>query len=312
MNRRTAAASWPERKALHDWLRKAQGELTFVQLASRSAEAGRPVSERTLRRAFEARLPKEEIVRAYAGAWEKWASAKNTPHEAGRAAAGAAFEARGLELLSLAVSAAPAGPAPSWPPPTYVPGRIGKWTSLTKALKQIHAEAGQPSARRLAASPKAAGRLSKSTIRNILTGKHPTFEQLAALLEVYGASPKTTSGMLAAYRRIVAVPEPPAVYPCDIVERAESDREARLVQKETRLRYRGIGPEAELDWYEEQVRDAQEAEWRRLERWVDGLSDEELAALNQQAAAASGRDLRGELIKARDRLGRASGTPPAS
>ncbi|MEW5655274.1 hypothetical protein ABGT92_08045 [Streptomyces cinereoruber] len=313
MNRRTAAASWPEREALHAWLREARGELTFVQLAKRSAEAGRPVSERTLRRALEVRLPKEGTVRAYAGAWEKWASAKNTRDEAGQAAFGSAFEARGLELLSLAVSAAPAGPAPSWPPPTYVPGRIGKWTSLTKALKHIHEEAGQPSARRLAASPKAAGRLSKSTIRNILNGKHPTFEQLAALLEVYGASPKTTSGMLAAYRRIVPVPEPPTVSLCDVVERAESEREARLVQEETRLRYRGIEPEpeVELDWYEEQVRDAREAEWQRLERWVDSLSDEELAALNQQAAAAAGRDLRRELIKARDRLGEASGTPPA-
>ncbi|MFI8515642.1 hypothetical protein ACIGHB_31395 [Streptomyces sp. NPDC085460] len=312
MNRRAVTASWPEREALHAWLREARGELTFVQLAKRSAEAGRLVSERTLRRALEVRLPKEETVRAYAGAWGKWASAKNTRGEAGQAASGSAFEARGLELLSLAVSAAPAGPAPSWPPPTYVPGRIGKWTSLTKALKHIHEEAGQPSARRLAASPKAAGRLSKSTIRNILNGKHPTFEQLAALLEVYGASPKTTSGMLAAYRRIVAVPEPPAVSLCDVAGRAESEREARLVQEETRLRYRGIGPEAELDWYEEQVRDGKEAEWQRLERWVDSLSDEELAALNQQAAAAAGRDLRGELIKARDRLGEASGTPPAS
>ncbi|MFD9047917.1 hypothetical protein [Streptomyces zaomyceticus] len=301
MNRRTAAASWPEREALHDWLRKAQGELTFARLAKRSAQAGQAVSEQTLRRAFETRLPTEKTVRIYAGAWGEWALA-NTRDEAGRAAARSAFEACGLELLARAVSAAPAGPAPSWPPPTYVPGRIAKWTSLTKALKQIHEEAGQPSARRLAASPKAAGRLSKSTIRNILNGKHPTFEQLTALLEVYGASPKTTNGMLAAYWRIVAVPEPPAVYPCAVVERAESEREARLVQEEARLRYRGIGSEAA----------AKEADWRRLERWVDSLSDEELAALNQQAAAAPGHDLRGELIKVRDRPGEASGTPPAS
>ncbi|MFH8260465.1 hypothetical protein [Streptomyces roseolus] len=308
MNRRTAAASWPEREALHDWLREARGELTFVQLAKRSGEAGRPVSEQTLRRAFGKRLPTEETVRAYAGAWEKWASVKNPLAEADQEAAGAAFEARGLELLSRAVSAAPAGPAPSWPPPTYVPGRIGKWTSLTKALKRVHEEAGQPSARRLAASPKAAGRLSKSTIRNILNGKPPTFEQLTVLLEVYGASPKTTSSMLAAYRRIV---EPPAVYPCDIVERAESDRKTRLVQEETRLRYLGIEPEpeAELDWYDDQLRDAEQAEWRRLERWVDSLSDEELAVLNHQTAAASGRDLRIELQEARGRPDETLGQP---
>ncbi|MFD3997150.1 hypothetical protein [Streptomyces sp. NPDC058583] len=310
MNRRTAAASWPEREALHDWLREAQGELTFVQLAKRSAEAGRPVSERTLRRAFEAQLPKEETVRAYAGAWEKWASAKNPRDEADQAAAGSAFEARGLKLLSLAVSAAPAGPAPSWPPPTYVPGPIRTWPGLTKGLKHLHKETGSPSLRMLAASPGAAGRLSKSTISNILSGKPPTLEQLTALLSAYRATRETTDGMLAAYWRIVAVPEPPAVYPCDIVERAESEGDARLVQEKKKLRYRGIGPEAELDWYEEQVRDAKEAEWRRLERWVDSLSDEELAALNHQAVAAPGRDLRGELIKARDRLGEASGMPP--
>lgn len=313
MNRRTAAASWPELEALHDWLREARGELTFVQLAKRSAEAGRPVSERTLRRAFEARLPKEETVRAYAGAWGKWASAKKPQGDkAGQAAVGCAFEARGLELLSRAVSAAPPGPAPSWPPPVYVPGPIGTWPGLTKGLKRLHKETGSPSLRLLAASPGAAWRLSKSTIANILSGKPPTLEQLTALLAAYRASRETTDGMLAAYRRIVAEPEPPAVYLCDIVERAESDREARLVQEETKLRYCGIEPEAELDWYDEQLRDAQEAEWRRLERWVDSLSDEELAALNHQAAAAPERDLRGELIKARDRLGETSGPPPTS
>ncbi|MEU6949521.1 hypothetical protein ABZ957_30465 [Streptomyces sp. NPDC046316] len=315
MNRRTAAASWPELEALHDWLREARGELTFVQLAKRSAEAGRPVSERTLRRAFEARLPKEETVRAYAGAWGKWASAKKPQgDEAGQAAVGCAFEARGLELLAGAVSAAPPGPVPSWPPPTYVPGPIRTWPGLTKGLKRLHKETGSPSLRLLAASPGAAGRLSKSTIGNILSGKPPTLEQLTALLAAYRATRETTTAMLAAYWRIVAEPEPPAVYPCDIVERAESDREARLVQEETRLRYRGLEPEpeAELDWYDEQLRDAEEAEWRRLEMRVDSLSSEELAALNHPAAAAPGRDLRGELINARDRLGETSGTPPTS
>ncbi|MEV7374647.1 hypothetical protein AB0O51_27670 [Streptomyces sp. NPDC090301] len=261
------------------------------------------------------RLPKEETVRVYAGAWGKWASAKDPlGDQASQAAAGSAFEARGLELLSRAVSAAPPVPAPSWPPPVYVPGRIRTWPGLTKGLKHLHKETCSPSLRLLAASPGAAGRLSKSTIGNILSGKPPPLEQLTALLAAYRATRETTDGMLAAYRRIVAEPEPPAVYPCDIVERAESDREARLVQAETKLRYRGIEPEpeAELDWYDEQVRDAKEAEWRRLGRWVDSLSDEELAALNHRAAAAPGRDLRGELINAWDRPGETSGPPPIS
>ncbi|MFD8013520.1 helix-turn-helix domain-containing protein [Streptomyces sp. NPDC058955] len=286
-----------------------------MQLAKRSAEAGRPVSERTLRRAFEVRPPKEETVRAYAGAWARWTSVRKPQgDEADQAAVWRGFEARGLELLAGAVSAAPEGPAPVWPPPVYVPGRIRTWPGLTEELKRLHEETGSPSLRLLAASPGAAGRLSKSTISNILNGKRPTLEQLTALLAAFGATRETTDGMLAAYRRIVAEPEPPAVYPCDIVERAERDRETHLVQEETRLRYRGIEPEpeAELDWYDEQLRDAREAEWRRLEMWVGSLGVEELAALNDQAAAASGRDLRSELNDARGRPGETPGTPPTA
>ncbi|MEV7907578.1 hypothetical protein [Streptomyces anulatus] len=112
--------------------------------------------------------------------------------------------------------------------------------------------------------------------------------------------------MLAAYRRIHAKHEPPAVYPCDIVERAENQREALHAQEEARRRYRGIEPEPELDWYDQQLRDEEEAKQRRLEMWVDSLSDEELAALNQ-TAAAPGRDLRSELGDVRDRLGKVPG-----
>lgn len=48
--------------------------------------------------------------------------------------------------------------------------------------------------------------------------------------------------------------------------------------------------------------------WRRLEMWVDNLSNKELAALNQ-AAAVSGRDLRSELNNAQGPPGEAPGTP---
>ncbi|HWU05543.1 MAG TPA: hypothetical protein VN520_03930 [Streptomyces sp.] len=297
MNRRTAATSWPELEALHSWMREARGELTFVQLAKRSLEAGHPASERTLRRAFGVRLPQEETVRAYAGAWARWTSAKNPKvdrvNEAGQAV-WRAFEARGLELLADAVSTAPERPALLWPPPVYVPGPISTWPTLTKGLKRIYEETGAPPLRRLAASPGAGGCLSKSTIGNILNGKHPTLEQLTALLAAFGASRKTTNGMLAAYWRIVAEPESPAVYPCDVVDRAEREREALHVGEEARRRYRGIEPEPELDWYDQQLRDEEETKRRQLEMWIDSLSDEELAALNQ-AAAVPGRDLRSEL-----------------
>ncbi|MEU5561228.1 hypothetical protein AB0H47_34775 [Streptomyces globisporus] len=115
-------------------------------------------------------------------------------------------------------------------------------------LKRLYEETGSPPLRRLAASPGAGGRLSKSTIGNILNGKHPTLEQLTALLAAFGASRKTTVGMLAAYRRILAKLEPPAVYPCDIVERDENEREALHAQEEARRRYRGVEPEPELGW----------------------------------------------------------------
>ncbi|MFJ5212274.1 helix-turn-helix domain-containing protein [Streptomyces nigra] len=69
-------------------------------------------------------------------------------------------------------------------------------------MQRIHAEAEEPSLRALAASVGAAGRLSKSTIGNILRGRRPTAEQLSALLAAYGAGPETTAGMLAAHRPI--------------------------------------------------------------------------------------------------------------
>ncbi|MFJ2232213.1 hypothetical protein [Streptomyces halstedii] len=105
-------------------MRETRGELSFVQLAKRSVEAGRPVSERTLRRAFGMRLPREETVRAYAGAWARWTSARNSEGDEAGQALWRAFEARGLGLLADAVSTAPERPAPLWPPPVYVPGPI--------------------------------------------------------------------------------------------------------------------------------------------------------------------------------------------
>ncbi|NGO88001.1 hypothetical protein [Streptomyces sp. 196(2019)] len=309
MNHRAAGASWPELETLHSWLREARGELTFVQLAKRSLEARHPVSERTLRRAFGMRLPQEETVRAYAGAWARWTSARDPEGDEAGQARWRAFEARGLELLAAAVSTAPEPPAPPlWPPPVYVPGPISTWPALTKGLKRLYTETDSPPLHRLAASPGAGGRLSKSTISNILNGKHPTLEQLTALLAAFGASRKTTGGMLAAYRRILAKAAPPAVYPCDIVERAENEREMLHAQEEARRRYRGIAPEPELDWYDQQLRNEQEAKQRRLEMWVDSLGAEELAALDQ-AAAVPGRDLRSELNDVRDRLREAPGPP---
>ncbi len=86
-------------------------------------------------------------------------------------------------------------------------------------------------------------------------------------------------------------PEPLAVHPYDILERAaQKQRET----EETRLRYRGVKHEPELDWSEQQLRDAQGSMWRQLEIWADNLGNEELSAMNHQAAATTGRELRRE------------------
>ncbi|WP_407109550.1 helix-turn-helix domain-containing protein [Streptomyces sp. DSM 116494] len=281
MKRRTVAASWPELAALHAWMREAQCGLTFPRLADRAVMAGRPVGERTLRRAFDApSLPTEKTISAYAWAW----ASKNGVD-------GRAFEQRGLDLLAAARRTAPLVSVPVWPRPSHVPGRISTWDGLTRALKRIHAEAEKPSLRALAASAGAAGQLSKSTISNILGGKRrPSAEQLSALLAVYGAGPETTAGMLAAHWRILTGPGRCAGHPCEVVERAEERR-----QEEERRRELIYGVEPELDEYDQRLRDEEEAAFQRWVEWVDSLSAEEIDVLQGQAAAGSGLDLRAEL-----------------
>ncbi|WGD45133.1 helix-turn-helix domain-containing protein [Streptomyces cathayae] len=289
MKRRPVAVSWPELAALHAWMREAQCGLTFRRLADRAVMAGRPVGERTLRRAFDApSLPTEKTISSYAWAW----ASKNGVD-------GRVFEKRGLDLLVVARHTAPSTAVPVWPPPSHVPGRVSTWEGLTRALNRIHAQAERPSLRALAASAGAAGRLSKSTISNILRGeRRPSAEQLSALLAAYGAGPETTAGMLAAHRRIPAGPRGPAVYPCEVVERAEEQAEDRRQREETRRKLlygTEAGNEHELDEYDQRLRDEEEAAFQRQVEWVDSLSADEFEALQGQAAAGSGLDLRAEL-----------------
>ncbi|MFI9616719.1 helix-turn-helix domain-containing protein [Streptomyces sp. NPDC052023] len=286
VKRRAVAASWLELAALHAWMREAQCGLTFPRLADRAVMAGRPVGERTLRRAFDApSLPTEKTISAYAWAW----ASKNGVD-------GRAFEQRGLDLLAAARHAAAPTPVPVWPRPSHVPGRVSTWGGLTRALKRIHAEAEMPSLRALAASAGAASRLSKSTISNILRGeRRPSAEQLSALLAAYGARPETTAGMLAAHRRILTGPRGCASYPCEVVERAEERRQRE--ETRSKLLYgTEAGHENELDEYDQRLRDEEEAAFQRWVEWVDSLSADEIEALQGQAAAGSELDLRAELV----------------
>ncbi|WLQ69344.1 helix-turn-helix domain-containing protein [Streptomyces glycanivorans] len=286
VSRSARPGTWAELDALRAWMREVKGELTFPRLAFRARQFGRPVAERTLRRALQEGLPGVQTVRAYA-----WGSRKATDNHAREA-----LEETGLRLREAAQRAAPV-PARTWPAPVYVPGRVRTWPGLTRALNRLRLEAGEPPVRALAASCGAAGRLSKSTISNLLNGQHPTVEQLAALAAALGASPAATDALLAAHRRITAGPRPPAVYPCDVVDRAEEEREDRREQEEKRRRFRGIPEEkeVELDPYDQQLREEEEAEHRRRVAWVDGLSADELAALQRQSVAGAGRDLHAEL-----------------
>ncbi|WP_141720821.1 hypothetical protein [Streptomyces sp. Ncost-T10-10d] len=280
MSRPVRLGTWAELDALRAWMREAKGELTFPRLAFWAGQFGRPVAEQTLRRALHGGLPTKRTVSAYA-----WGSRKATDNQARRA-----LEETGLRLRKTAQQAAPV-PAKTWPAPVYVPGRVSTWLGLTKALNRLHLEAEKPAVRALAATAGAAGRLSKSAISNILMGQRPKAEQLAALAAAWGASRATADALLAAHRRIVAEPRPPAVYPCAVAE----EYEKRCEQDEKRRRFRGILEEVELDPYDEQLRDEEEAEHRRMVAWVDGLSADELVALQRQPVAGAGRDLRAEL-----------------
>jgi hypothetical protein len=259
---------------LRGWLRAAKGRLTFASLARRPGGRGTPVSVCTLRRALDGRLPTPYTVRAFAR------GAGADEEEAGR-------------LWSAAEAAVRPGPVRK--PPVYVPGRqITTRAGLARAMEKVRAAAGGPSLRQLAASPAAAGLLSRSALHNALTGRRlPGEELLAAFAAACGAGEETTRALLAARARILTGPERQARagYPCEIAEEAEYRRE-----RDAAVRH-WIKDEDELDWYDRQLRDEDEVEHRRMEAWVDDLTDDELKELQQaRDAADAGRgSLRAEL-----------------
>lgn len=91
------------------------------------------------------------------------------------------------------------------------------------------------------------------------------------------------------------------MYPCGVVEEAE----ARCEQDAAVRRWIRDGDE--LDWYERQLRDEEEAQQRRTEAWLDDLTDDELEELQQarDAAGAGLSSLRAELVA----YARATGEP---
>ncbi|GKQ35682.1 hypothetical protein ALMP_22250 [Streptomyces sp. A012304] len=236
-----------------------------------------PVSACTLRRALTGRLPTLYTVRAAAR------GAGADEEEAGR-------------VWAAAEAAVRLGPVRK--PVGYVPGRqITTRAGLAGAMEKVRAAAGGPSLRQLAASPAAGGLISRSALHNALTGRRlPGEELLAAFAAACGAGEETTRALLAARARIVAGPEPRARagYPCGIVEQAVEQVEERRA-RDAAVRH-WIPGEDEPDWYEQQLRQEEDAEHRRMAAWVDSLTDDELKELQQaRDAAGAGRDLRAEL-----------------
>ncbi|MEV0210830.1 hypothetical protein AB0H97_37185 [Streptomyces sp. NPDC050788] len=198
-----------------------------------------PVSECTLRRALDGRHPTLRAVCALAR------GAGADEEEAGRLWAAAEAAVR---------------PKPVRRAAAYVPGhQITTRAGLARAMEKNRAAAGGPSLRQLAASPAAAGLLSRSALHNALKGPRlPGEELLAAFAAACGAGEETTRALLAARARILTGPEPQARagYPCEIAEEAE-ERRAR----DAAVR-RWIRDGDELDEYDRQLRDEEEAEHR--------------------------------------------------
>ncbi|MFH0246426.1 hypothetical protein ACGRHY_29305 [Streptomyces sp. HK10] len=247
---------------LRGWLRAAKGTRTFDGLARRATAGGLIVSACTLRRALDGRLPTRRTVLAFArgsGADEQVAE----------------------RLWEAAAEAGRRPPARARAP--YVSDQVATLAGLARAMRRLRTAAGGPTLRELAAAPGAAGRFSRSALHLALAGRRlPGERLLTGFAAACGASEETAGALLAARRRILAGPPPrrPA-YPCAIVEEAESRR----------LQDGAARPwltEPDLDWYDRQLRDEEEARTERMITWVDSLSAEELQALQRQARAGGG------------------------
>ncbi|MFD5794911.1 hypothetical protein ACFWIO_15455 [Streptomyces diastatochromogenes] len=266
------AAEPVELTELRGWMRNAKGRRTFDSIARRAKRAGMPISECTLRRALtpNGRLPTRHTVLAFA----RGADADGpTAAEVWEAAAGAV---RPQPVLA-------AGDR-------YVPRRFTTPTGMGRAMAVMVSATGGPTRGAIVAA--GGGRFSRRDLDNALNGRGLASEQLLIdFAAAIGAGEKATRALLDGRARILAGPPGPASsYPCAVVEWAE----ARQQDTETALAWR---IEPELDWYDQQLRDEEEAEPRRKVAWIDSLTEAEFDELERQtrpAANAQG-DLRAEL-----------------
>ncbi|MDX3364089.1 hypothetical protein ACIBWG_32455 [Streptomyces griseoaurantiacus] len=231
-----------------------------------------PISECTLRRALtpNGRLPKQYTVLAFAGGADADGDKAALVWEA---AAGAA---RPQPVMA-------AGNR-------YVPRRFTTLTGMGRAMALIRAAAGGPTPGAIVAA--GGGRFSRRALDNALNGRRLAGEQLLIdFAAALGAGERATRALLYVRARILAGPlGPVSSYPCAMYEWVEGRRH----QDET---VRSWLVEPELDWYDQQLRDEEEAEHRRRVAWVDSLTEAELDELQQQGrlAVSAHGDLGAEL-----------------
>ncbi|MFF9436343.1 hypothetical protein ACF1BP_21675 [Streptomyces sp. NPDC014735] len=254
------AAESAELAALRGWLRgrkasaaveaRAAGKrATFQYLADRACAGGTPyvVSACTLRQALDGRLPTLRTTLAFTH--------------------GAGGDEKDLEKARLLWEAAErAVNPPQKRPAPHVPGLFTTPAGLVRAMNRVRATAPRTSLRALAAE--AGPGLAPSTLHRFLTGRQlPTAAQLGRFAAACDAGDEATAALLAGHMRILTGPPVPPSYPCAYAEWAD----------ERRQRDEAARPwlaEPELDWYDQQLRDAEEAELQRRIDAEEALIDE--------------------------------------
>ncbi|MFJ1662203.1 hypothetical protein [Streptomyces anthocyanicus] len=265
MTRAAARGGGPEQKepaelaVLRGWLRgrktaavvaaAAEGRrASFEYLAERASSAGARyvVSACTLRQALDRRLPLPTL--------------RTTVAFARATSADEATARRLWEAADRAVNPPRKRPAP------HVPGRFTTRAGLVRAMNRIRDTAPDTTLRTLARL--AGPGLCASTLSRLLAGKQfPTTAQLTAFAAACQAGDEATAALLAGHRRVLNGPPPPPFYPCAVVELAE----------ERRQRDEAARPwlnQPELDWYDQQRRDEEEAAFRHWAREAEALLDE--------------------------------------
>ncbi|MGC5400720.1 hypothetical protein ACPXCP_33865 [Streptomyces sp. DT20] len=151
-------------------------------------------------------------------------------------------------------------------PAPHIPGRFTTRAGLARAMNRVRDTA--PDTRLRAIAALAGPGLSASALSRLLANHQvPTAEQLTAFAAACQAGAEATAALLAGHRRVLNGPPPASFYPCAVVELAEEQRQRDEAARPWLT-------ERELDWYDQQRRDEEEAGFRRRVREAEALLDE--------------------------------------